>query len=366
MGKYAEIVGWGKYVPNKVLSNADLERVINTTDDWIRTRTGIQERRIASPKETCSTMATKAAHAAIEVADLRPTKIDLVIVATISPDYPFPATASIVQDALGATNAGALDISVGCAGFVYALSIANAYIAAGIHRHVLVIGSETLSRIVDFSDRGTGVLFGDGAGAVLLQESDKRTGMLSCVLGSDGSGVDLLYVPGGGGRNPASIETVQNRMHFIKMKGNEVYRFAVNVMVKASQQAVKNAGLTMEDIDLFVPHQANLRIIQSAAKTLKLPEEKVFTNVERYGNTSAASVPIALCEAIEQGRVSPGDHLVLVAFGGGLSWASAVIQWGVPAVVPRVPWWKAALHNFRSQEAAARSLVRRAGRRITG
>ncbi len=365
MKKYAEIVGWGKYVPSKVLSNADLERMLNTSDDWIRNRTGIVERRIASPKETCSSMATRAAQAAIEIADLSPGKIDLIIVATMTPDYPFPATASIVQDALGANNAGALDVSVGCAGFVYALATANAYITSGLCRHVLVVGSETVSRILDYTDRGTSILFGDGAGALLLQESDRPTGMLSCVLGSDGSGVDLLYVPAGGGKNPATVETVQNRMHYMKMRGNEVYRFAVNVVAKASSQAVKKAGLTMDDIDLFVPHQANLRIIQSAAKTLKLPEEKVFTNLERYGNTSAASVPIALCEAIEQGRINPGDHLVLVAFGGGLSWAAAVVQWGVPAVIPPLPWWKAVLHGLRFREAGARSLARRAGRKIT-
>ncbi len=364
MATHAEIVGWGKYVPSKVLTNSDLEQMLDTSDEWIKTRTGIRERRIASAKETSATMAAKAAFAAIEVADLSPNKIDLIITATSTPDHLMPSTASLIQDAIGATNSGALDVNAACSGFVYALAVGSGLIAGGVHRNVLVIGSDTMSRVIDYNDRGTSVLFGDGAGAVILQATDKQTGMLASSLGSDGSGSNLLWIPAGGGRHPASAETVQNRMHYIKMNGNEVYRFAVNVMTKASLQVIKDAGLTLDDIELFIPHQANIRIIQSAAKSLKIPTEKVFTNVDCYGNTSTASVPIALCEAIEQGRVNSGDHIVLVAFGAGLSWAATVIQWGVPAALPSVPWWKTFLHKFRGQEAAAKSLARRTGRKI--
>jgi 3-oxoacyl-[acyl-carrier-protein] synthase-3 len=364
LSTYAEIVGWGKHVPSRVLSNEELRRIVDTTDEWIRTRTGISERRIAGPKDTASSMATKAALQAIEVADLSPGKIDLVIVATSTPDYVFPATASIVQDAIGASSAGAMDINVACSGFVYALSVGSNFITSGNYRNVLVIGADTLSRLLDYGDRSTCVLFGDGAGAVILRATEKPTGMLSFVLGSDGSGVDLLYVPGVGGSNPATPENIQPKPHFVKMNGNEVYRFAVGAIVKATQQAVKNAGLTMDDVELVIPHQANARIIASAAKSLKLPPEKVFVNVERYGNTSAASVAIALCEVIEQGLVREGDHIVLVAFGGGLSWAAAVFQWGIPALVPQVAWWKNLAHHFRGQEAAAKSLAKRASRKL--
>lgn len=364
LATHAEIIGWGKYVPSKVLTNSELEAMLDTSDEWIRTRTGIQERRIASAKETSATMAAKAAFSAIEVADLSPSKIELIITATSTPDHLMPSTASLIQDAIGATNAGALDVNAACSGFVYALAVGSGLIAGGLYRNVLVIGTDTMSRILDYTDRGTSVLFGDGAGAVILQATDKKTGMLASALGSDGSGSNLLWIPAGGGRHPASVETVQNRMHYIKMNGNEVYRFAVSVMTKASLQVIEEAGLTLDDIELFIPHQANIRIIQSAAKSLKIPEEKIFTNVDRYGNTSAASVPIALCEAIEHGRINSGDHIVLVAFGAGLSWAATAIQWGIPAIPPRVPWWKAVLHRFRGQEAAAKSLARRTSRKI--
>lgn len=364
MTTHAEIVGWGKYVPNKVLTNHDLEKMLETSDEWIRTRTGICERRIASPKETSATMATKAAFAAIEVADLSPGKIDLILTATSTPDHLMPSTASLVQDAIGATNAGAMDINAACSGFVYALAMGSGSIAGGIHRNVLVIGADTMSRVMDYTDRGTSVLFGDGAGAVVLRATNKATGMLASALGSDGSGADLLWIPAGGAKHPASTETVQNRMHYLRMNGNEVYRFAVNVMAKASLQVIKDAGLDLEDIELVIPHQANIRIIQSAAKALKIPIEKIFTNVDRYGNTSAASVPIALCEAIEQARIKTGDHIVLVAFGAGLTWAATAIQWGMPALPPHLPWWRSMLHRFRGQEAAAKSLARRTSRKI--
>lgn len=361
---FAEVVGWGKYVPSRVLSNEDLRKLVDTSDEWIRTRTGISERRIAGPKDTASTMAIKAAMQAIEVADLSPSKIDLVLVATSTPDHIFPATASLVQDAIGASAAGAMDVNAACSGFVYALSTGSSLITSGSYRNVLVIGTDTLSRLLDYQDRNTCVLFGDGAGAVILQATEKPTGLLSFVLGSDGSGVDLLYVPGVGGCNPATPENIQPKPHFIKMNGNEVYRFAVGAIVRATTQAVKDAGLTMDDVELIIPHQANARIIASAAKSLKIPLDKWFVNVDRYGNTSAASVAIALCEAIERGRIKEGDHIVLVAFGGGLSWAAAVVQWGVPAFVHQAPWWKNLVYRFRGREAAARSLARRAGRKI--
>lgn len=364
MAIHAEIVGWGKYVPSKVLSNADLESALDTSDEWIKSRTGIHERRIASAKETSATLATRAAFAAIEVADISPSKIDLVIAATTTPDHVMPSTASLIQDAIGADNAGAFDVNAACSGFVYALSVGSGLISGGVCRNVLVVGTDTMSRILDYSDRSTSVLFGDGAGAVILQATDKETGMLATALGSDGSGANLLWVPAGGGKHPASAETIKNRMHYIKMNGNEVFRFAVQAMAKASLQVIKDAGLTLDDVELFIPHQANIRIIQAAVKALKVPSERVFTNVERYGNTSAASVPIALCEAIEQGRITTGDHVVMVAFGAGLSWAAATIQWGVPATLPQPTWWKTVLHRFRGQEAAAKSLARRTGRKI--
>jgi 3-oxoacyl-[acyl-carrier-protein] synthase-3 len=361
--RYAEIIGWGKYVPPKVLHNRDLERLVETTDEWIRTRTGIVERRMAGPKETTATMAVRAAQEALAVADFNPARLEFIIVATCTPDYPLPAVACQVQDALGAGRAGAVDINAGCSGFVYALAMGTALIAAGMYRNVLVIGADTLTRILDFTDRRTCILFGDGAGAVLLHESDRPTGLLAYTLGADGSGVDLLYIPAGGSRQPASLETVQNRLHYLRMNGNEVYRFAVNTVVRATQQVLKEAGLTVEDLALFIPHQANIRIIQSAARTLGLPPEKVYTNVDRYGNTSAASIPIALCEAIAEGRVKPGDYLAMVGFGAGLTWAAAVVQWGAPAAV-RHPWWKQVLHSLWGPEAGLRSLARRTSRRL--
>lgn len=327
--RYARIVGWGRHLPSRVVTNHDLARLVDTSDEWIRSRTGIVERRMVGPKDTTSSLATRAAQNALESAKIDPADVDLVIVATISPDYVIPATASLVQYAIGASRAGAFDLNAGCAGFVYALSVGANLIEAGAHRTIVVVGAEAITREIDFTDRSTCVLFGDGAGAVVLQASSEPTGVLSAVLGSDGSGADALIIPAGGSRHPASVETVEGRKHFVKMKGNEVYRFAVSAMTQASLEAMAKAGLTPEDIDLFVPHQANLRIIQSAAKSLKLPPEKVFVNVDRYGNTSAASIPIALSEAVEQGRLHQGDRVVMVGFGAGLSWAAAVVQWGV-------------------------------------
>ncbi len=361
---YAQIVGWGFAVPARTLTNFEIEKMVDTSDEWIRTRTGISERRIAGPKESTSTLATRAAQNALQVADLSPGKVDLVIVATSTPDYPLPSVASIVQDSIGASKAGAFDVNAACAGFIYALSVANGMIASGIHETVLVIGADTLSRMIDWTDRSTCILFGDGAGALLLRRSDCPTGLRSCVLGSDGSGVGSLYVPAGGSRAPVTIEHIQNRQQFIKMKGSEVYRFAIQAITQATQQAAQAAGLSIEDIDLFIPHQANIRIIQAAAKALKIPPDKVFSNVQRYGNTSSASIPIALCEAIEMGKVSVGANLALVGFGGGLAWGAAIVQWGVDASPVPVAWWKSVMRNIHSREAVVRSFALRTQRRI--
>jgi len=359
MKRYAQIVGWGKYVPSKVLTNDDLAAMVDTSDEWIRTRTGIAERRIAAPKEATASMAVQAAREALAVADVDPARLGLIIVATATPDYLFPSTACLVQDALGAERAAAFDLAAGCSGFVYALAVASQIIAAGAYELVLVIGSETLSRIVDWTDRATCVLFGDGAGAVLLQASEQPGGVLSSVLGADGSGGDLLIMPAGGSRQPASAETVAQRLHYARMDGREIYRFATRTMSKAAEQAVQQAGLALEQVDLVVPHQANSRIIETVAKLLKLPEEKVFVNIDRYGNTSAASIPIALCEAVEAGRIKPDNHLVLVSFGAGLTWAAAVVQWGAKIRVAPLPWWKRAWYRLRDLLAALRSLWRR-------
>jgi len=357
-------VGWGKYVPSQVLTNEDLAEMVDTSDDWIRARTGIVERHIVGPGETTSTMSIKAAQAALQVADVAPERLDLIIVTTATPDYLFPATACLVQDALGARRAGAFDLLAGCSGFVYGLAVGSQLIISGVYENVLVIGAETLSRVMDWTDRNTCVLFGDGAGALLLQASDAPGGILSITLGADGSGRDLLMLPGGGSRHPASAETIAEGLHYIRMNGREVFRFATRVMGRAAKEAIKAAGLEIDDINLFIPHQANIRIIHSAAKHLRLPMDKVFVNLDRYGNTSCASIPIAFCEAIEEERIKPGDHLVLVSFGAGLTWAAAVVQWHVPLPPPRLPWWKRLLRGVRYRWAWLASRLRQIYRRF--
>ena len=303
----ARIAGWGKALPRRVLSNAELEGMVDTSDDWIRSRTGIRERRIAGPDKSTFTLAVEAAREALAVAGVAPSEVDLVVVCTFSPEFGgMPSTASLVQDALGASRAGAFDLNAACSGFIYGLALAQGLIVSGMQRTVLVIGAETMSRLLDWSDRSTCVLFGDGAGAVVLRAGDGPDGILSSVLGSDGSGGELLSIPGGGSRQPASAESVETAQHFIRMNGKEVYRFAVSAAPRASRQAVQQAGLSMDEIDLFVPHQANVRIILSAAGALGIPLERTFVNVDRYGNTSAASIPIALCEAVEQDRCGRG------------------------------------------------------------
>jgi len=327
---YAHVVGWGKYVPSKVVTNAELSRSVDTTDEWIVTRTGIPSARATVSTRSAATMGFAAAREALEVAGVLPTDVDLIICATATPEYAFPSTASLIQDALGATKAGAFDLSAGCSGFVYGLSIASQIIQGGGHHIVLVVGTETLSRITNWQDRGTCILFGDGAGAMVLKASEERGGVLSSLVRSDGSGGDLLMIPAGGSHTPASIQSVQQGLHFIQMNGREVFRFATRVVDKATREVVEKAGLTLDDIQLFVPHQANLRIIQAAARTLELNDDRIFVNLERYGNTSSASIPIALCEAVDAERIKPGDKIVLVGFGAGLTWAAAAIEWGVP------------------------------------
>ena len=360
--RYAHIAGWGKHVPSKVVTNEDLSRTVDTSDEWVVTRTGIRERRIvASPKETTATMSIAAAKEALQVADVTPDEVGLIIVATATPDYFFPATACLVQDALGAENAGAFDLAAGCSGFVYGLAMGAQSIASGAQDCVLVIGAETLSRIVNWRDRETCVLFGDGAGAVVLRGSDEPGGVLSTLIRADGSGGDLLILPAGGSRQPPTMDTVAAGLHYVRMNGREVFRFATRVMDKAARQVVADAGLTLHDIELFIPHQANLRIIQAAARALEMPMEKFFVNLDRYGNTSAASIPVALCEAAEAGRIQPGDHVAMVGFGAGLTWAGAVVRWGVPR--PQAPAWRRTLDALRYAAAGVRSRVRRLQRR---
>jgi len=325
--KYGRIVGWGKYAPPRVLTNFDLEKMVDTSDEWIVTRTGIRRRHIAGEGETTTTMSVAASRAALERADLKPEDLDLIILATTSPDYLLPAASSMVQDALGA-KCGAFQLQAGCTGFVYGLATAQAFISTGLHKNILVIGAETISRNVDWKDRETCVLFGDGAGAVVVQACDEPTGVLSFVLGSDGSGAQHLKI-GIGVHEVITPEAIVRGENLIHMNGREVFKFATRVMGQAALEAINQAGMSLSDIDLLIPHQANLRIIELAARHLNLPMDKVLVNIQEYGNTSTASIPIALVEAIEQGRVKEGDTLCLVGFGAGLTWAAAVLRWGV-------------------------------------
>jgi len=338
--RYARIAGWGKYLPEKVLTNHDLEQMVETSDEWIRTRTGIRERRIAEEGETTCTMSLAASREALDVAGIEADDVDMIIVATSSPDYNLPAAANMVQDQLGARHAAAFDLRAGCTGFVYALAVGAQFIAGGVYENVLVIGSEVLSRFVDWEDRNTCVLFGDGAGAVVLQASDVATGVLSFVLGSDGSDYDALIVHGGGSAMPFSQEVLDDRLQYLRMDGKRVFRFATRAIVKAVRMALEASHLSTEDIDLIVPHQANERILQVACKNLKISEDRVIMNLDRYGNTSAASIPIALCEALADGRIQDGDNIVLVGFGAGLSWAAAMVRMGVPETIPQLVSWQ--------------------------
>lgn len=361
MSPYAHITGWGMAVPEKILTNDDLAQMVDTSDQWIRERTGICERRIAAPEQSSATLATQAAQQALEVANLKPSELDLIIVSTSSPEHIFPSTASLVQDRIGATRAGAYDLLAACTGFIYALSTAAQAIRSGSATNVLVIGAETLSRLTNWQDRNTCILFGDGAGAFVLQASENPGGVLSSVLRSDGSGADLLALPAGGSFLPASHETVEKGQHFIHMNGREVFRFATRVMSQATREAVEAAHLTLDEVDLIIPHQANQRIIESAARSLEIPLERFMVNVERYGNTSTASIPIATCEAIEQGRLKPGDRVVFVGFGAGLTWGASVIEWSAP-FLPETPIYPFTYRLW----VRLRSYLRRLLRRLEG
>jgi len=324
--RYGRITGWGKYVPPQVLTNFDLEKMVHTSDEWIVTRTGIRERRIAGDGETTLTMSVAAARQALERAGLRASDLDLILVATSSPDYLLPPVSSMIQDRLGA-RCGAFTLVAGCTGFVYGLATAQQFIASGAYGTILVIGAEIISRYIDWTDRDTCVLFGDGAGAVVLQAVDAPTGILSFVLGSDGAGAKHLMVPGGGVAMPFSQRVIDEGAHYIRMNGREVFKFATRVLAQAAIQAVEKSGLTLNDIDLLIPHQANIRIIEATAKHAGLPMEKVYVNVDRFGNTSAASIAIAFDEAVRTGRVTPGMTVMFVAFGAGFTWASMVVRW---------------------------------------
>lgn len=324
----SRIIGTGSAAPSRVLINADLERTVETSDEWITSRTGISERRICAESEDTATLAEAAALGALESASMDPMDLDLIMVATITPALLFPATACLLQDQLRARRAAALDVSAACSGFLYGLAVADSFIRAGMYRNILLVGSETLSILTDWTDRNTCVLFGDGAGAVILQGQKGDRGVLSTHLYSDGSQWRLLMAPGGGSRHPVGPEVLEQRLNKIKMlSGNEVFRIAVRAMEDACIAALKHNGLEVSDVNLIVPHQANARIIQALAHRLSLPLEKVVMNIARYGNTSAASVPLALDEAVRAGRVREGDLILLAAFGGGLTWGSAAIRW---------------------------------------
>jgi 3-oxoacyl-[acyl-carrier-protein] synthase-3 len=317
-------------VPDRILSNEELAKTVDTTDEWIVSHTGIRERRIAGKNDTTASLAVRAAERALDRTRLGGKDLDLIIVATATPEHLFPATACLVQDTLGATQAGAFDLSAACSGFIFGVNMAAQAIRSGSIRNALIIGSETLSRFVNWEDRGTCILFGDGAGAFVLEARETPGGVLSCVMRSDGSGGDLLAIAAGGSRLPASLETVQRRQHLITMNGREVYRFATRVMASATREAAGKAAIELDHIELVVPHQANLRIIEAAARGLHFPMEKFMVNIDRYGNTSSASIPIAVCEALESGRIRNRDHVVLVGFGAGLTWGAMVLEWVAP------------------------------------
>ena len=328
----AGIIGIGSYAPPKILTNQDLEKIVDTTDEWIVTRSGIKERHIVEEGVTASDLALEASLKALECAQLPVEKIDLIICATISGDMPFPSTACILQNKLGARNIPAFDLQAGCSGWVYAMSAATQFVKTGAYNHILVVGVDILTCITDWTDRTTCVLFGDAAGAAVVGPTTPDKGVLATYLGADGSRGNLLKIDAGGSKLPTSEETVKNRQHFIKMEGKEVFKFAVKIMGEASIKVLEMCGLTPEDVDFFIPHQANIRIIDASASRLKLPPEKVYKNAQNYGNTSAASIPQALDEAYRLGKIKEGDTLVVVGFGAGLTWASGVIKWTLPTI----------------------------------
>ncbi|WP_342346575.1 beta-ketoacyl-ACP synthase III [uncultured Nitrospira sp.] len=320
------ILGTGAYVPKRVLTNTDLERMVDTSDTWIIERTGIRERRVVEPGQACSDLAVEAAQRALIAADVAASEIDLILLATCTGDSPLPSTACLIQHRLGATRAAACDISAACCGFIYALAIADAYVKNGMG-HVLVIGSEVMSAITDWTDRNTCVLFGDGAGAVVVGQGPEGSGILSTHLHANGGLSDMIQVPGGGSREPASKEVLEEKRCFIKMKGNETFKIAVKSMEEATKEALDANKLELDDVDLFIPHQANMRILNAVAQRLGLAREKLMINLDRFGNTSAASIPLALDQAVQEGRIHKGSVVLLAAFGAGLTWASTVVRW---------------------------------------
>ncbi|MDN5346602.1 MAG: 3-oxoacyl-[acyl-carrier-protein] synthase [Clostridia bacterium] len=324
------ITGVGSYLPEEVITNFDLEKIVDTSDEWIRTRTGIRERRRASSEEAASDLSLVAAEKALACAEVAAEDIDLIIVATVTPDMFFPATACLVQDRLGAKRAAAFDLSAGCSGFIYALAVASQFIANGTYNTALVIGVDVLTKIINWEDRSTCVLFGDGAGAVILQPVEPGQGLLAVHLGADGSGGRFLEMPAGGSRQPATLDTVKAKLHSIHMNGPEVFKFAVRILGEASLAVLEKANLTKADIDFLIPHQANIRIVEAAIKRLGLEAEKVFVNLDRYGNMSSASIPVALDEAYREGKLKVGANVLLVSFGAGLTWGSAVLRWSLP------------------------------------
>jgi len=323
----AHITGWGRYVPSQVLSNADLERMVDTSDEWIVTRTGIRERRVAAADETTASMAAVAGLRAIRTAGIDPNEVDLILLATLTPDYWMPSTAALVKEAIGNTRAAAMDVAAACSGFVYAYATAQAWITGGLAKHVLVIGAELLTRFLDYTDRGTCILFGDGAGAVVLSASDAPGGSLGIELTTEPQGAYMIWLPAGGAKSPPSAETIARGEHYIRMEGRETYRFATKTMATVALESVRKSGLQPADVELFIPHQANIRIIEAVAKGLDLSMDRMYTNVDRYGNTSAASVPIALAEAVNEGRVQVGDDICMVAFGAGFTSGAVTVNW---------------------------------------
>jgi 3-oxoacyl-[acyl-carrier-protein] synthase-3 len=323
------IIGTGSYLPERIITNSDLEKIVDTTDEWIVTRTGIRQRRIADKNTATSDLATKAAEEALKSSGLKAQDLDMIIVATVTPDMNFPSTACIVQKNIGAMNAAAFDLEAACSGFLYAMVMANQCIATGLYRCVMVIGAECLTKFVNWQDRNTCVLFGDGAGAAIISRVESGYGLLAQCLGADGNSARLLTLEAGGSRQPASIETVEKQMHYIHMDGSEVFKFAVRIMATMAEEVVKRAGLSKEDVDYLVPHQANIRIIEAARKRLNLPKNKVHINLDRYGNISAASIPVALDEAVRMGNIKKGDQVALVGFGAGLTWGACLMKWAV-------------------------------------
>lgn len=323
----AKITGMGSSVPENVMTNADFEKILDTSDEWITQRTGIKERRIATEDQSTSTFATEAAQKALADAGIEATDLDLIIVSTVSPDMPFPSTACFVQDALGAAEVPCFDLSAACSGFIYGLTVGSQFIETGKYKKILVVGADSLSKMCDFTDRGSCILFGDAAGAVVLEPTtEDGKGVVHTVLHAKGAGWDLIHVPGGGSKTPATAETVEQGQHFVKMKGRDVYKFAVEKMQWLLGNCMENANLSVDDIDLVVPHQVNMRIIKSATEKYNFPIEKVYVNLDKFGNSSAASIPLALDEAYHKGLVGPGKNIVMVAFGAGLTWAGAVVK----------------------------------------